>query len=52
MSIGHCGGDIVKTGSLMVHQAYEVDRILCGIQENLCIRQELLIKIQVTGYPY
>ena len=35
MSIGLCGGYIVKTGSLIVLQEYEVDRSSGGVQENL-----------------
>ena len=32
MSIGHCGGYIVKTGSLKVLQVYEVGRNSDGAQ--------------------
>ena len=48
MSIGHCGGNIIKLGSLIVLQEYEVDRSSGGIQENLRNGLGFLTKIQVT----
>ena len=52
MGIGHYRGYIVKIGSLIVLQEYEVDRISGGVQENLRNRLELLIEIKVTGFAY
>ena len=49
MSIGHCGCYIVKIGSLIVLQEYEVDRSSSGVHENLRNRLGPLTKIQKTG---
>ena len=52
MSNGYCDGYIVRIGSLVVFQEYEVDRSSNGVRENLRIRLDLLIEIQVKGSAY
>ena len=52
MSIGHCGGYIVQTRSLIFLQEYEIDRSSGGVQENLRKSRGPLTVIQVTGYAY
>ena len=52
MSIGHCGGDIVKIGSLIVLQEYEVDRKTSGVQKSLRNRLGLLTEVQVSNCAY
>ena len=48
MSVGPCGGYIVKIRSLIVLQEYEVGRSSGGVQENLRNRPGPLTKIKVT----
>ena len=52
MSVGHCGGYIVKSRSLIVLQEYEVVSSSGGVQENLRNRPEPLTKIQVTDCAF
>ena len=52
MSIGLYGGYIVKSGSLIVLQEYEIDRSLCGVEEKLRNCLELLTVRQVTDCAY
>ena len=48
MGIGHCGGYIVKIGSLLVFQDFEVHRSSGGVQGILRNSGGPLTEVQVT----